>query len=474
MFSISLSVSLSAEHWVYQWGIDGDDGTQVEPFLQQQQPCHSADDPPQSMSRGETVEEAKPPLSTFPYQVDTSYSSLSEQAQEIQRRARKRLEGKRRERMADAESLGRLEAATAREAAEARITRLKGTESLQVLQEAQKRGRRQKNLSIGSDWWMISPPSSAPLGRMQGISGTRLSWDPSGTTVSTPRTPAVGESVRPGGSSAEQNLLPEGAKRTEKESEEGVVAGEDPFDSQLVEGSEQQEARLRESLAKYRRHRIETVYSLFDRLRQRDEQREADELKDAGDVPGAAMSFPSGAVMSSAESWSRSYGRAASFRADDAGSPLATTSCTGTRPWSRAADGGDDDLEHEGSLRRRRSRPKQNRPELEREEQTDLECEGSTVDANATPAGNGQAKDCEDEKYLNHEGAMCGAETSPEPTKQDVDVDSEGSMRGGDGSPEATGQESEWGEGDKDDSKVVMEGLPKAEPDEVEDDWLLN
>ncbi|KAK4550769.1 hypothetical protein LTR36_000348 [Oleoguttula mirabilis] len=455
MLSISFSVSLLAEHWEYRRGLDGDDDKRKVPSRHQQR-RRSVDGLPRTTEVREVSAGARSqqqsPTANSAYNVDTSYASLSEQTQDMQLRARKCLEGKRRERIADANSLGLLEGATTRAAVESMIATLNDRESLRVLQDVHKRGRHQLVLPMGSDWCLIGPPSNTTSSRIHSLNATPLSWDPSGTTVSTPKTPAVGVSSpkqpHPEDTIPEQDQPPEHVAKAETESMQVPDHAVDPFDSHLVEGSQEQEARLRDSLAEYTMRQVETVHDLFDTLRKRDEEQEASPLEAAESVEGVCGSSASGALISSVHSRSESYGHKSSSGADDTGSALPTKSSVGKAPWWAA---GENELQGEASMRGMEASPEASGQDVNKEEEKELERGGSMCGADSSPEASGQELNKEEENEPEREGSMCGADSSAE----------------------ANVQESDWDDDDEEDDKVVREGLPKAEPDEVEDDWLL-
>lgn len=243
MFSLSFSFSFHHERVEYDYGTVQSHHQaeasvprgkrRIEPTTYQR-----ALPAPQSSAIITSGQQATPPPSAgSPYYVDTTYVSLSDQAQELQRQTRQRLrqryparadtfrllsipapattESAQREHAADAASLRLLETATSAKVAQrtlreraADAASLRVLESVTAFKPKTKARRTETHKSIepadqapvnkhinkllqsaGGDWSLISPPSSTALSRVHGLNGTPVSWEPSPDTVPSPHTP---------------------------------------------------------------------------------------------------------------------------------------------------------------------------------------------------------------------------------------------------------------------------------------------
>lgn len=368
MFTITISVSVLAADWGYSWGLGEDDDDQREP-----RSCHrlygdSIEDLPRPISVSEEGGEAKPQqlTSTLNGPLDIGYIGLSDEAQKMQSQARERRAAVRRERIADAGSLGLLEAASVRSAAKSKSATPRNLQSRQAYQDVFRRGHtpekhaqmmqlcasarrehmtdvdslglleaatagaaaksrtfilhghqslqgtqecsrhQKKKLAIGYGWYMIRTPSNTRLSKVQGPDGTPWSWDPCGTMVSMPRTPVEGvKKADLDHHKPKLDRITRDAMKGRMDPKQGTKDVSDPSESRLADGSKK---------PRHWRQRIETVYDLFDTLRHRDDEQDAEELRAVDSVPGSDRKS---ADSKSSGDWQGPMGGV-----DDAGSPI--------------------------------------------------------------------------------------------------------------------------------------------------------
>jgi len=592
MFSLSVSFSLTSERWTYDSSSSDDDST----------PKASSRHQPAKITAPANTSLVRPPLgqpaisqaqqptptSSGPYHVDLSYASLSSQAQQIQQQARDR---RRQQKHApDADRLRPPETAIAKQrkaresATDARSLRL--LESAVARKTESKTATRKQSISTTGEWSVISPPSSTALSRIHGLNGTPVSWDPSNKTDSIPHTPQsrIGyymEKNRLRTDSDEKRLRRVQGQRPETEPQaqhddiaiddpagaKGDEPGdaqakkeryylEDPFGSSLVQGSQEAEAQLMESMKEHRRQQIEdvdaqlghsmkdcrrqqieNVHQLFGKLARRD-QGLADSLPHVpGIMPRTSMTAAeetSPAIRSSVSSdkassctdvaeaspcvrlsrvWSgRNSGVGASLddvaiglwkdsRSAEPGRQSYESSGGGIAEEEHEQDdarervehdAGQDSVEYDAGLVSAKSNDGQSGVELGDEqksaegEQDDAEsedrqevAESENVQEGAESDDEKKSVDDEQEGIESTDGqAGAGFEDGQEVAGFDDGQENSDSKNNREDSISKNGEEDAesengQGDGDSDDERVVMEGLPKLELDEVESDWLL-
>lgn len=503
MFSISLSLSLLAERWEYKWGLHENDEGQVVPphhhHQQQHRTTSTLPSPSNRTQRGSVAtprQQATPTTMSGPFHVDTSYTSLSEHARDMQRQTRLRLIE--RERAADVESLRRLEVATAgalgRQKDRERFRELEGATSgtsgragkqayhKSLRTPSLERRQRQGKPPAASPWSGISPPSSTVLSKIHGLNGTPVSWDLSGSTVSTPRSNDVVEALNArvvqalalAGPTLDRRLRAHDAETADakpaEEKRHDYAKG--PFGAGLVARGRGQEVRLRKSFEEYRRQQAESVLRLFDRVRVKDEKSRSEIAEDVGSLSKSDAGEPSRSpsVVSSAGS-----------REQEA-SPCERT--VAFRKGSLSGSGnGDEKIRKSSSVVGKDLGSGSENAAVEHSRSPTVAPSEDSKGQEASPcvrAVTSKRRGSQTSGAGSSDGELARTPEWPA-SSEDGGRSSRAPSSGASdkGSPpipsaDSAGASPTQREGESaDEEKMVIEGLPKAEPDEVEDDWLL-